>query len=277
MAAHYDTAVIPARPRKPRDKAKVEVAVQLAQRWIHARLRDRRFFSLSELNVAIRELLERFNNRRTRHLGASRRELFESIERQVLRPLPVEPYVYAQWRCRKVGLDYHVEIDRHYYSVPHQLLKAQVWARITGRTVGVFHADQRVAAHVRTSGNRKHSTILEHMPPNHRAYADWTPERLIAWAGKTGPNTAALIEVILRGRKHPVQGFRACLGILRLGKLYQRAELEEAAGYALDIGAHSYSSLQSILKNKRYRRPPEKSADGPAITHPNIRGSQYFH
>lgn len=277
MAAHYDTAVIPARPRKPRDKAKVEVAVQLAQRWIHARLRNRRFFSLSELNAAIRELLERFNNRRTRHLGASRRELFEGVERQALRPLPVEPYVYAEWRCRKVGLDYHVEIDRHYYSVPHQLLKEQVWARVTERTIEIFHTDQRVAAHVRTSGNRKHSTILEHMPPNHRAYADWTPERLIAWAGKTGPNLAALIEVILRERKHPVQGFRTCLGILRLGKFHHRAELEEAAGYALDIGAHSYSSLQSILKNKRYRRPPEKPADGPAITHPNIRGAGYFH
>lgn len=160
------------------------MAVQLAQRWIHARLRNRRLTSLAELNAAIRELLEQFNNRRTRHLGASRRELFDQLERHALQALPVEPYVFAEWRCRKVGLDYHVEIDRHYYSVPHTLLKAQVWVRITNRTIEIFHEDQRVASHARTSGNRKHSTVLDHMPPNHRAYADWTPDRLCRWAAK---------------------------------------------------------------------------------------------
>jgi transposase len=277
MAAHYDTAIIPARPRKPQDKAKVEVAVQLAQRWIHARLRDRRFTSLTELNAAIRELLERFNNRRTRHLGASRRELFEQIERHALQPLPLEPYEFAEWRCRKVGLDYHVEIDRHYYSVPHSLLKAQVWVRITDRTVEIFHEDQRVASHARTSSNRKHTTVMDHMPSNHRAYADWTPEHLCRWATKVGPNTEALVEVIMRERKHPVQGFRACLGILRLSKGYAATEFEAAAEYALTIGAHSYGSLQSILKNKRYRRAPDRPAEEPAITHPNIRGADYFH
>lgn len=277
MAAHYDTAIIPARPRKPRDKAKVEVAVQLAQRWIFARLRDRRFTSLAELNAAIRDLLERFNNRRTRHLGSSRRELFDEIERHALQSLPVEPYVFAEWRCRKVGLDYHVEIDRHYYSVPHTLLKAQVWVRITSRTIEIFYEDQRVASHARTSGNRKHTTVMDHMPPNHRAYADWTPERLCRWAAKVGPNTAILVEVIMRERKHPVQGFRACLGILRLSKGYPASEFEVAAEYALTIGAHSYSSLQSILKNKRYRRAPDRPAEEPAITHPNIRGANYFH
>ncbi len=277
MAAHYDTAILPARPRKPRDKAKVEVAVKLAQRWIHARLRNRQFASLAELNAAIRELLERFNSRRSRHLGASRREVFEQIERHALRPLPDTRHVFAEWRCRKVGLDYHVEIDRHYYSVPHGLLKAQVWVRITAGTVEIFHEEQRVASHARTSGNRRHSTVLDHMPPNHRAYADWTPERLIRWAGKIGPNTATLVEVILRERKHPAQGFRACLGILRLAKGHDSVEFETAVDYALQIGAHSYKSLQSILTNKRYRRPPEQPADGPAITHPNIRGSGQFH
>jgi transposase len=277
MAAHYDTAIIPARPRKPRDKATVEVAVQLAQRWIHARLRNRCFSSLAELNAAIRELLERFNNRRTRHLGASRHELFEQIERHALQPLPLEPYEFAEWRCRKVGLDYHVEIDRHYYSVPHTLLKAEVWVRITSRTIEIFHKDQRVASHVRTSGNRKHTTVMDHMPSNHRAYADWTPERLCRWAAKVGPNTASLVEVIMRERKHPVQGFRACLGILRLSKGYAATEFEAAANYALTIGAHSYGSLQSILKNKRYRRAPDRPAEEPAITHPNIRGADYFH
>lgn len=220
MAAHYDTAIMPAHPRKPRDNAKVEVALQLAQRWIHTRLRNPRFTSLAELNAAIRELLERFYYRRTRHLGTSRRELFDQIERHALQPLPAEPYIFAEWRCRKVVLDYHVEIDRYYYSVPHTLLKAQVWVRITSRTIEIFYEDQRVASHARTSGNLKHSTLLDHMPPNHQTYADWTPERLCRWAAKVGPNTAALVEVIMREHKQPVQGFRACLGILRLSKGY---------------------------------------------------------
>lgn len=277
MAAHYGTAVIPARPRKPRDKAKVEVAVQLVQRWIYARLRDRRFISLAELNAAIRELLQTFNDRRTRHLGASRRELLERVERPALRPLPLSPYAFAEWRCRKVGLDDHVEIDRHYSSVPHDHLKAQVWARITERTIEVFHEDQRIASHERTSGNHKHTTVLDHMPPNHRAYAEWTPERLTAWAAEVGPNTEALVEVILRDRKHPVQGFRTSISILGLAKQHGKDALEEAADYALAIGARSYSSLKSILQNKRYRRPPERPSEGPAITHENIRGPRYFH
>ena len=176
-----------------------------------------------------------------------------------------------------MGLDYHVEIDRHYYSVPHTLLKAEVWVRITSRTIEIFHKDQRVASHARTSGNRKHTTVMDHMPSNHRAYADWTPERLCRWAAKVGPNTAALVEVIMRERKHPVQGFRACLGILRLSKGYAATEFEAAVDYALTIGAHSYNSLQSILKNKRYRRAPDRPAEEPAITHPNIRGADYFH
>ncbi|MEO1603291.1 MAG: hypothetical protein AAFU49_23075, partial [Pseudomonadota bacterium] len=168
----------------------VEVAVQLVQRWIYARLRDRRSTSLADLNAAIRALLETFNDRRTRHLGTSRRELFERIERSTLRPLPMSPYVFAEWRCRKVGIDYHVEIDRHYYSVPHGYLKAQVWARVTERTIEIFHEDQRIASHERTSGNHKHTTVLDHMPPNHRAYAEWTPERLTAWAAGVGPNVS---------------------------------------------------------------------------------------
>lgn len=166
---------------------------------------------MAELNTAIKELLERFNNRRTRHLGASRRELFEQVERHALQPLRLEPYEFTEWRCRKVGLDYQVEIDRQNYSVPHSLLKAQVWVRITSRTIEIFHKDQRVASHARTSGNRKHTTVMDHMPSNHPAYADWTRERLCRWASKVGPNSSALIEVMMCERKNPVQGFRACL------------------------------------------------------------------
>ena len=277
MAAHYNTAVVPARPYRARDKAKVEVAVQIATRFIIAKLRNRQFFSLSALNVAIAELVAQINNRVSRHLGASRRALFEDMERSALKRLPSEPYVFAEWKECRVGLDYHVEIDKHYYSVPHQLLREKVWARITARTIEVFHRGQRVAAHVRSSANRKHTTVREHMPSSHRRYADWTPERLKRQAGEVGRHTAALIEIILRERAHPEQGFRACIGILRLAKTFGHERLEAACGRALEIGARSYSSVNSILKNNLDRRRPATPADGPAIAHDNIRGPTYFH
>jgi transposase len=277
MAAHYGTAIIPARPYRARDKAKVEVAVQIATRFIIAKLRNRQFFALSALNGAVAELVEQINNRVSRHLGASRRALFEELERSALKPLPAEPYVFAEWKQCRVGLDYHVEIDKHYYSVPHQLLREKVWARITARTIEVFHRGKRVAAHVRSSSNRKHTTVREHMPSSHQRYADWTPERLRRQAGAIGRHTAALVEIILRERAHPEQGFRACVGIVRLAKSYGRERLEAACGRAIEIGARSYSSVNSILKNDIDRRRPVMPADGPAIAHDNIRGPTYFH
>ena len=187
LAAHYDTAVIPARPHKPKDKAKVEAAVLLAERWILARLRNRQFFSLAEVNAAIRPLLAALNDKVSRHLGASRRELFEQMDKPALKPLPVEPYVYAEWKQCRAGLDYHVAVDKHYYSVPYQLLKKALWARITARTVEVFHVGQRVASHVRTSGNGQHSTQRDHMPAHHKFREDWTPQRIQARAARVGP------------------------------------------------------------------------------------------
>ena len=277
MAGHYGTAVVPARPYKPRDKAKVETGVQVAERWIMARLRNRRFFSLVELNAAIRDLLDGINAKVTRHLGTSRRQLFEDLDKPALKPLPQAPYEYAEWQERKVGLDYHVEIDKHYYSVPYQLLRQKVWARITAKTVEIFHTSQRVAVHVRTSANRQHTTIREHMPDSHRRYADWTPEKIKLQAERIGPNTAILAEVILRERTHPEQGFRSCLGILRLAKTHGRDALEAACLRALEINARSYKSVNSILKNNLHRKRPEPATDGPAISHPNIRGAGYFH
>jgi len=277
MAAHYGTAIIPARPYRARDKAKVEVAVQIATRFIIAELRNRQFFALSALNGVVAELVEQINNRVSRHLGASRRALFEELERSALKPLPAEPYVFAEWKQCRVGLDYHVEIDKHYYSVPHQLLREKVWARITARTIEVFHRGKRVAAHVRSSSNRKHTTVREHMPSSHQRYADWTPERLRRQAGAIGRHTAALVEIILRERVHPEQGFRACVGIVRLAKSYGRERLEAACGRAIEIGARSYSSVNSILKNDLDRRRPVMPADGPAMAHDNIRGPTYFH
>ncbi|MBT8429580.1 MAG: IS21 family transposase, partial [Gammaproteobacteria bacterium] len=277
MAAHYDTAVVPARPRKPRDKSKVEAAVLLTERWIVARLRNRRFFGLDELNAAVRALLDQLNNKVTRHLGASRWDLFKKIDKPALKPLPADPYVYAEWKQCRVGLDYHVDIGRHYYSVPHQLLRQKLWARITARTVEIFHNGQRVAAHARTSGNRQHSTQRDHMPPNHRFRADWTPEHIRRQASRIGPNTQAFVEVVMRERKHPEQGFRTCLGVIRLGKTFGRDRLEAACERALLINARSYSSLHSILKNGLDRAPRTEPTDEPAITHPNIRGADYFH
>ena len=280
LAAHYDTAIVPARPRKPRDKAKVEVGVQLVERWILARLRNRRFFSLAELNQAIRELLETLNGRVTKHLGASRRQLFEALDCPALQPLPAQAYQYAEWKQRRAGLDYHVEVAKHYYSVPHALAKQKLWARITERTVEVFHKGRRVAAHMRGSGNRRHTTVAEHMPSAHRRYASWTLERIRREATANGTDTEALIDRILRTRPHPEQGFRTCIGILRLAKSHGGERLEAACERALEIGAQSYSSVVSILKNNLDRHKPASSAKGaatgPAIDHANIRGPHYF-
>ncbi len=277
MAAHYDTAIVPARPRKPRDKAKVEAAVLLVTRWIIAKLRNRRFFSLAELNEAIRGCVTALNERTSRHLGASRTHLFEQIERAALKKLPAEPYVFAEWKQCRAGLDYHVEIERHYYSVPHVLLREKLWARITARTVEVFHRGSRVAAHLRSSSNRGHTTTPEHMPSSHRRYADWTPERITRQAGEIGPSTAALVEIILRERTHPEQGFRACVGIIGLARSHGRERLEAACGRALEIGARSYTSVKSILNSNLDRQQSAPATDGPAIAHTNIRGPGYFH
>ncbi|MGI9386961.1 MAG: IS21 family transposase [Methyloligellaceae bacterium] len=277
MARHYGTAIVPARPRKPKDKAKVEGAVLLVERWIVARLRNQRFFSLDEVNAVICPLLDQLNEKVTRHLGASRRDLFERLDKPALKPLPVEPYVYAQWKQCRAGLDYHIDVDRHYYSVPHQLLKQKLWARITARTVEIFHKGQRVASHIRMSGNRQHSTHQDHMPAHHRFRDNWTPEKIRRQAARIGSNTEVFVEVVMRQRKHPEQGYRTCVGVLRLAKTFGRERLEAACDRALQINAYSYSSLHSILKNGLDRKPRRRATDEPAITHPNIRGSQYFH
>src|SRR6516165_9003501 len=217
------------------------------------------------------------NDRVTRHLGTSRRALFDEIERPALKKLPVEPYLYAEWKECRVGLDYHVEVERHYYSVPHTLLREKVWARITARTIEVFHRGNRVAAHMRSSSDRRHTTVREHMPSSHRRYADWTPERIRRQAGEIGRNTAALIETIMRERSHPEQGFRAAVGIIRLAKSYGRERLEAACGRALEIGALSYTSVNSIFKSNLDAKRPAVATDGPSIVHSNIRGPGYFH
>jgi transposase len=278
LATHYQTAILPARPRKPRDKAKVEVGVLVVERWILARLRNRRFFSLAELNQAIGELVADLNARPMRRLGVSRRDLFLELDRPALKELPAEPYEYAEWRVRRVGLDYHVDIDGHYYSVPHRLIREQLDARITAHTIELFRKGERVAVHLRGAGRGRHTTIAEHMPSSHRRYAEWTIERIGREALAIGPSTAKLAALILESRPHPEQGYRACLGILRLARQYGAERLEAACDRGLDIGARSYSSIQSILKHGLDRRSPKSARQGELLPdHPNIRGSRYYH
>ena len=277
LATHYRTAILPTRARKPRDKAKVEVAVLVVERWILARLRNRRFFSLAELNQAIARVAD-LNARPMRRLGVSRRDLFLELDRPALKELPAEPYQYAEWRVRRVGLDYHVEIDGHYYSVPHRLIREQLDARITERTIELFCKGERVAVHMRGTGRGRHTTIPEHMPSAHRRYAEWTIERIGIDAAAIGPSTAKLTALILESRPHPEQGYRACIGILRLVRHYGAERLEAACNHGLEIGARSYSSIQSILKHGLDHRPPRPAAQRELLLdHPNIRGPRYYH
>ncbi|MCH8853212.1 MAG: IS21 family transposase [Planctomycetes bacterium] len=277
-ARHYGVAVIPARPRRPRDKAKAEAGVLLVERWILARLRHQQFFSLAALNAAIAKLLEDLNNRPFKKLPGSRREWFESLDQPVLKPLPQAPYVYAQWSHARVNIDYHVAVDGHYYSAPYQLIKKQLDVCLSAGTVELFHRSKRVASHCRSFLKGRHTTVAEHMPKAHRDYAQWTPERLIRWARSNGPATAHLVQSILDSRAHPQQGFRSVLGILRLGKGYSEARLEAACTRAIRLGALSYKSIESILKNGLDLQPlPEPTDDTPAIEHRNIRGAGYYH
>ena len=278
MADHYGTAVIPARVRKPKDKAKVEVAVQVVERWILARLRNRQFFSLRQLNQAIAKLLEDLNNKPFQKLPGSRKSAFESMDRPALNPLPSQAYQFAEWKKATVNVDYHIEVDRHYYSVPHTLIKKKIDVRITNNTIECFYKSKRVASHIRSYHKGRHSTVKEHMPRSHQKWAEWTPQRFIRWAAKIGPHTQSLIENVLNSRAHPQQGFRSCLGILRLAKSYGNDRLEAACRRAVDIGGTSYRSVQSILKHNLDQKPlPDQSSKSPPIEHINIRGARYYH
>ncbi|USQ74344.1 IS21 family transposase (plasmid) [Roseomonas mucosa] len=275
MAAHYGTAVLPARPYKPRDKAKAEVGVQVVQRWILARLRNQSFFSLAELDGAIQALVLQLNERPMRALGTTRRALFEGLDRPALQPLPEVAYEYAAWKRCRVGLDYHVEVERHFYSVPHALVRQEVEARTTAATVEIFHRGQRVASHPRGTRRHQPSTLAEHMPKSHRRYREWSHERIHREAGAIGQDTAALVEVILRSRPHPEQGFRSCIGILGLVKRHGAERVDAACSRALALGTRSYSSVAAILNNRQERRAvPDEPA---MLMHENIRGPGYYH
>ena len=276
FARYYGVAVVPARVREPKDKAKVESGVQVVERWILARLRHQTFFSLAELNQAIGELLAELNNRPMRHLGQSRRELFESLDRPALAPLPTQPYQFAHWKRARVHIDYHVEYDRHFYSVPYALIGKEVDIRATEQTVEVFYQRTRQASHLRSRLPGRYSTQREHMPPAHQAVSDWSPERFLAWAEEIGPLTGQLIAAVLDSRRHPQQAYRSCLGILSLAKRYGNDRLEAACRRALPAGIRSYKGLRNILDNKLDQLERDQPPAAPLPAHANIRGERYY-
>jgi transposase len=278
LAQHYGVAVVPARARRPRDKAKVEVGVQIVARWMLARLRHHTFCALLELNTAMTALLGALNRRPCKKLSGSRQSVFESLDRPALRPLPAQPYEYAEWKLVRVNIDYHVEVAGHSYSVPYSLVKQQLEVRLSAQVVEIFHKGNRVASHQRSPLKGRHRTVAAHMPTAHRRYAQWTPQRLILWAAKTGAATAQVVETILASRPHPQQGFRACVGIMRLGKSSGAGRLEAACQRAIRIGACAYKRLESILKHDLDRQPlPAQPAAAAVLTHVNIRGPKYYH
>jgi len=277
LAQHYGCAVIPARSLKPRDKAKVEAAVQGVERWVLAPLRHRTFFSLTELNQALRQQLDAYNARPFQKLEGSRCSLFESLDKPALKPLPQERYEMATWKQATVHIDYHIEADKHRYSVPHSLVHKKVEVRSTQAAVEVFFNGKRVASHKRSAQAGRFTTLAEHMPKSHREYAKWTPERIIQWANKTGEHTAALLEKMLQSRSHPQQAFGACLGVLRLGKAFGELRLEAACKRALHIQSYRYKSVEGILKHGLDQQPlPKPAPQTPAIEHENLRGADYF-
>jgi transposase len=278
MAEHFGVAIIPTRSYKPRDKAKAEGGVLLVERWIMARLRDERFTSLGEANLAVGSLARWVNDRPFKKLAGSRRSVFSEIDRPALRPLPATRYEFATWRTATIHIDYHIELraDRHYYSVPYRLVSERVEVRTSAATVEIFHRHRRVASHVR-SYTPGYTTEPAHMPESHRRHAEWTPGRIVSWAAQSGPATAKLVDTILVARRHPEQGFRSCLGIVRLGDKYGTDRLEAACTRALAVRAHSYRSIESILRTGLDRQA--LPTEGPERTHPdhdNVRGPSYY-
>ena len=277
LAAHFGCAILPARPKKPRDKAKVESGVLVAERWIAAALRNRTFFSIAEANRAIAERVAWLNNRPFKKLEGSRASLFAELDRPAMRPLPAIPYEYATWKTAKISIDYHVDVDRHYYSVPYTLAGEQADVRASARTVEVFVRGRRVASHLRSGAVGRHTTQDAHMPESHRRHLEWTPSRLVAWGEQTGPATGALVAAIMASRPHPEQGFRSCLGIFRLGRRHGPERMEAACARALAVGSLSYRSVDSILKAGLDRAPlPEPVPVRATRVHPNVRGPGYY-
>ena len=279
LAAHYGTAILPARPYKPRDKAKVEAGVLLVERWILARLRHHPFFSLPDLNSAIGALLTDLNHRPFKKLPGSRHSQFLEADKPALTPLPPQPYEYAEWRKARVHLDYHIEVAGHFYSVPHRLVRQQVDVRLTATMVEILCKGERVASHARSARKGGFTTVPAHMPLSHQRHFEWTPGRFLTWAVTIGPQTTVLVHHLLQ-RRYPEQGYRSCLGLLQLAKRYSPARLEAACQRALAVGAFTRRSVASILEHGLDQLPSPAEATAPAtvpFVHENLRGPTYYH
>jgi len=283
LANHYQTAIIPARPYKPKDKAKAEVAVQIVERWILGRLRHQTFFTLAALNLAIKELLLDLNNRAFKKLPGNRLSQFNAIDKPALKPLPVQRYQYVEIKTASVHIDYHIEYDKHYYSVPHHLVKQRVEVHASSTLVAIYAYGQRVSCHPRSFIAGAHSTLTEHMPQSHRALSEWSVERFLQWAGDIGPSTKRVVDTLLHKKRHPEQNYRSVLGLLSLAKKYDRQRLENACHRALDINSPTRTSVESILKKGLDKIPSSTAVQTEEQTelalddHENIRGNQYYH
>jgi transposase len=276
MLTHYGMVAIPTRPRRAKDKAKVEYGVQLVERWILARLRHRRFFSLAELNQTIRTLLEDLNQRPFKKLPGSRQSQFEALDRPALKSLPAAPYEYAEWLPpRRLPPDYHMEADGHYYSAPSQLIDRRLDVRLTAAGVEIFHQSQRVAVHPRSNQRGAHTTNPEHMPPAHRLYQQ-APESILKRAEQIGPATHQMVQVILQTLPVPAQSTPSCFGLLSLAGRFTPERLEAACLRALHVGTHSRRSVLAILQNRLDGLPLEEVEPIALPPHANIRGADYY-
>ncbi len=277
FAGHYGTNIFPTRPRQPRDKALVENGVRLVKRWILARLRNRMFFSLAELNAAIRELLEKFNDNIMKKVGKSRRELFLTLDKPNMNPLPEHPFEYAEWKKARVGCDYHISFGKHMYSVPHYLKGSEIDIRATSSIVEVYLKGNRICSHKRSHKEHDFTTVKEHMPERHQAVAGITPQSLLDWAEKTGPNVLRMVQTKLDSKMFYEQSYRSCLGILNLARKYGNERLDKACKRALHFGTMSYPKVSSILEQKLEDQEYEKLyITRPHLNHENIRGGQEF-
>jgi len=278
FAEHYGTAILPTRPYKPKDKAKVEVAVQVVERWMLARLRHHTFFSLDELNQSLRTLLDDLNHRPFKKLPGTRKSQFEALDKPALKPLPDSPYSYGEWRKARVNIDYHIDVDVHYYSVPHRFVKHEIDVRVGSSTIECFAQHQRIASHARSHVRGGHTTQREHMPKAHQKHSEWTPGRFLNWAVEIGPRTRDVVKHLLENRPHPEHGYRSCLGLLNLVKRYGATRLEAACERALLAGSPTRKSVLSILDNGLDKAPlPAAETDETATAHDNVRGASYYH
>ena len=276
FARHYGTSVLPARPYHPQDKAKAESAVQVVERWIMARLRHQQFSSVHEVNAAILPLLKHLNERPFQKLPGSRASTFAQLDAPALRALPLQRYEIAYFKTVKAHIDYHVDVERHRYSVPHALVGQVMQARITAAAIEILHRGQRVASHVRNSRQGGFTTVSDHMPAAHRAHREWTPQRLLDWGLTIGPATALAVARLMEENKHPEHGYRACLGLLSLAKRYGKPRLEAGCTLALQIGACKYRHVKDILANHRDQSTPATAGDWISPEHANVRGPGYY-